>query len=307
MVVAAVSLGSNLGARRKHLTNAREALADLGEVLAVSPVYRTAPVGVEDHPDYLNAVAIIETELTARQVMRALLSIERTAGRQRGDTPLPRPIDLDLLIFGQEHIDDADLVVPHPRMLDRRFVLEPLHDVWPEAPIPGGRSLPDALAAVADQDVEPAERGGLWVAVQAALAGALLVAAIWDRGSLGLAGGWFEWVGRALVLAGAVQALLGLRHLGSQLTAFPEPINRGRLVEHGIYGVVRHPLYGANVILIAGLALHQNSSWAIVVAVISAGFYAVKAISEEQRLVFRYPEYRAYEQRVTSRLIPFIF
>ena len=119
MVTAAVSLGSNLGDRRRHLTEAREALADLGEVIAVSPVYRTAPVGVDGHPEYLNAVAVLETDLSAQQVMRGLLSIEHAAGRSRGDTPLPRPIDLDLLLYGDERIDEPSLVVPHPRMLDR--------------------------------------------------------------------------------------------------------------------------------------------------------------------------------------------
>jgi protein-S-isoprenylcysteine O-methyltransferase Ste14 len=114
-------------------------------------------------------------------------------------------------------------------------------------------------------------------------------------------------VGRGLIVLGAVQAVLGLRHLGRQLTAFPEPVTRGRLVDRGIYGLVRHPLYGANVILTAGLALHQNSSWAIVVAVMSVGFYMFKAISEEGRLIFRYPEYRAYQEVVTARLIPFLF
>lgn len=307
MVTAAVSLGSNLGDRRRNLTRARESLGDLGEVLVVSPVYRTAPVGVEGHPEYLNAVAVIETDLTAQQLMRGLLAIEYTAGRTRGAAPMPRPIDLDLLLYGDEQIDEADLVVPHPRMLERRFVLQPLHDVWPDAPIPGDLALPDALAAVRDQAVGRAERGGRWVAMQALLAAAVLAAAIWDRGSLGLEGTWFEWVARALIAAGALQAILGLRHLGSQLTAFPEPIHRGRLVDSGIYGVVRHPLYGANVMLLAGVALHQNSSWAIVVAAVSAGFFAFKAVSEEQRLVFRYPEYRAYQEAVTARLIPFVF
>lgn len=276
-------------------------------MIAVSPVYRTAPVGVHGHPDYLNAVVLIDTELSAQQLMRALLAVEHAAGRSRAETPQPRPIDLDLLLYGDARIDELNLVVPHPRLLDRRFVLEPLRDVWADAPIPGDQSVGEALAAVSDQDVVPAERGGGWVAVQALLAAALLAAAIWDRGSLGLSGVWFQWIGRAIIVAGAVQAVVGLRHLGSQLTAFPEPLSQGSLIDTGVYGLVRHPLYGANVMLIAGLALHQNSSWAIVVAVVSAGFYVFKAISEEQRLVFRYPAYRAYQQKVRARLIPFVF
>ncbi len=276
-------------------------------MVAVSPIYRTAPVGVVGHPEYLNAVVVIETDLTARQLLRGLLSIEHAAGRTRTSLPSPRPIDLDLILFGTQVVEEPDLVVPHPKMLERRFVLEPLLDVWPDAPVPGGRPLSEALTAVRDQTVEPAERGGRWVAVQAILASALLAAAIWDRGSMGLAGTWFEWVGRLLIAAGALQAVLGLRQLGSQLTAFPEPLRQARLVDHGIYGLVRHPLYGANVILAAGLALHQNSWWAIVAAIVSAVFYAFKAVSEEQRLVFRYPGYRSYEERVRARLIPFIF
>ena len=170
MTIAAVSLGSNVGDRRQHLLEARLALQDLGTVVAVSPVYRTAPVGVEAHPEYLNAVALVDTDLSARQMLRGLLAIEQKAGRVRGDAPLPRTIDLDLVLFGHEHHDDDGLIVPHPRMLERRFVLEPLADVWPKAPVPGSLPLADALAAVRDQELAPADRGSWWVGVQALLA-----------------------------------------------------------------------------------------------------------------------------------------
>ncbi len=306
MTVAAVSLGSNLGDRRQNLLDARTALEDLGAVVAVSPVYRTAPVGVEGHPDYLNAIVLLDTDLSARQLLRGLLAIEQQAGRVRGETPLPRTVDLDVVLFGEERHDEEGLVVPHPRMLERRFVLQPLSDVWPDAPVPGGRPLREALEKVSDQELTPADRGSWWVGVQAVVAAVLLAAVIWDVGSLGLSGSWFQWVGRGLVALGAVQAILGLRHLGRQLTAFPEPIDSGVLVTEGIYGAVRHPLYGANVLLLAGLALHQNSVWAVIVAAAGAGFYGLKAVAEERRLQFRYPGYAAYQDEVRARLIPFV-
>lgn len=300
-------MGSNLGDRRHLLSEARRALDDLGTVVAVSPLYRTEPVGVDDHPEYLNGVVLVETSLAPRQILRALLSIERSLGRSRGEEPLPRPIDLDLLLVDAEIVDEPDLTLPHPRMMDRRFVLEPLRDVWPDAPVPGPDSLSAALARVADQRVSPADQGGAWVAGQAVVIGLLLWAVIWDRGSLGLSGTWHEWTGRVLIVGAAVQAIAGLRTLGSLLTAFPEPTRQGKLIDRGIYGVVRHPLYGANVLLMVGLALHQNTRWGIVVAAVGAGFYAAKALAEERRLRFRFPGYEDYEARVRARLVPFVW
>jgi 2-amino-4-hydroxy-6-hydroxymethyldihydropteridine diphosphokinase len=150
---AAIGLGSNLGDRAAHLDAARRGLADLGTVVAVSPIYETAPVGGPDQGPYLNAVVVLDTDLPARRLLEACLAIEGAAGRERRERWGPRTLDLDLLLYGSETIDEPGLVVPHPRMRERRFVLAPLLDVWPDAALPDGTQLAGLLAAVADQEV----------------------------------------------------------------------------------------------------------------------------------------------------------
>lgn len=127
-------------------------LGALGRMVAVSSLYETAPVGGPTQGDYLNAVILLDTTATAREVLGHCLSVERERGRERGERWGARTLDLDVLIAGEERIDEPGLVVPHPRLAERRFVLAPLAEVW-TGPLPDGR-VPAGLAErVADQDV----------------------------------------------------------------------------------------------------------------------------------------------------------
>ena len=130
---AFVALGSNLGEREAMIREALEALAALPqtELLRASSLYDTEPVGDPDQPGFLNAVAELETELTARQLLWNLLLIERRLGRVRTRHWGPRVIDLDLLLYGSEVLDEPDLKVPHPELIRRSFVLVPLVELDP--------------------------------------------------------------------------------------------------------------------------------------------------------------------------------
>jgi 2-amino-4-hydroxy-6-hydroxymethyldihydropteridine diphosphokinase len=129
-VRAFLGLGSNLGDRRRYL---REAVAALPDVVAVSPVYETDPVGGPGGQDaYLNVVVELETTLTPRSLLEASQAAEAAAHRVRGERWGPRTLDVDVLLVGDLVVDEADLVVPHPRMWERSFVLVPLADLAPE-------------------------------------------------------------------------------------------------------------------------------------------------------------------------------
>jgi 2-amino-4-hydroxy-6-hydroxymethyldihydropteridine diphosphokinase len=154
--IAYIALGSNLGDRERHLCAALEALRALRGVREVvsSPVYETDPVGPGEQRPYLNAVARVATELSPRDLLDRLLAIERSEGRERGPVRnAPRTLDLDLLLYDEREIDEPGLVVPHPRMAQRAFVLEPLCDLAPDLVIPGASAPVSALAAaVRDAD-----------------------------------------------------------------------------------------------------------------------------------------------------------
>jgi 2-amino-4-hydroxy-6-hydroxymethyldihydropteridine diphosphokinase len=146
---AYVGLGANLGDREAAIRRAVELLAATPgiEVVAVSTLRETDPVGFADQPRFLNGVAAFETELTPRGLLDRLLAVEQELGRVRGEGPRfgPRTIDLDLLLYGDEVLDEPGLVVPHPRLVERRFVLEPLHELDPELKLPDGRRVADLL------------------------------------------------------------------------------------------------------------------------------------------------------------------
>lgn len=131
---AYLGLGSNLGDRFAHLQFAVDGLASSSgvTVVAVSPVYETAPVGGPPQPAYLNAVAAVDTTLSARQLLEAAQRLESVARRVRRERWGPRTLDVDVLLVGDERVDEPDLVVPHPRMAERAFVLVPLADLAPE-------------------------------------------------------------------------------------------------------------------------------------------------------------------------------
>ena len=119
----------------------------------MSSVWETAPIGDIPQGDYLNAVVLLDTVVGPRPLLDDFLRIESDAGRERRERWGPRPLDLDLLLYGDAEIDTPDLQVPHPRMSRRRFVLQPLAEVWPEAMVPGHGAVSDLLARVQDQVV----------------------------------------------------------------------------------------------------------------------------------------------------------
>jgi 2-amino-4-hydroxy-6-hydroxymethyldihydropteridine diphosphokinase len=142
---AYVGLGSNLGDREAALRSALDLLGE--DVVAVSSFRETDPVGYLEQPPFLNAAAALETELDPRALLERLLAIERELGRTR-DGPRfgPRTIDLDLLLYEGSVIDEPGLVVPHPRMGERRFVLEPLAELDPDLAVPGQGRVSELLA-----------------------------------------------------------------------------------------------------------------------------------------------------------------
>ncbi len=150
MVRAFVGLGSNLGERETPLRAAVGRLRGLPqtEVRAVSSFRDTEPVGYVDQPRFLNGAVELETGLSARELMAALLDLERAFGRDRSASPPqgPRTLDLDLLLYGDATIDEPGLEVPHPRLHERRFVLEPLAELDPGLVVPGQGEVQDLLA-----------------------------------------------------------------------------------------------------------------------------------------------------------------
>lgn len=151
----AIGLGSNLGSREKHLEKGRRGLERLGTIVSMSSWYETAPVGGPQQGPYLNAVIVLDTALAPRALLEGMLEIERRSGRVRRERWGPRILDLDLLLYGNQVVDEPGLTVPHPELLRRRFALEPLLEAWPEATLPDGTRLWPILDSVRDQDVEP--------------------------------------------------------------------------------------------------------------------------------------------------------
>ncbi len=146
-----MGLGANLGPREETL---REAVRLLDETEGVDVIFRselreTEPVGVVDQPRFLNGAVAVDTELSARALLDVLLAVEQRLGRVRDGTRWgPRTIDLDLLLYGDEVLDEAGLRVPHPRLHERRFVLEPLAELDPGLVVPGSGAVSDLLAAL---------------------------------------------------------------------------------------------------------------------------------------------------------------
>jgi 2-amino-4-hydroxy-6-hydroxymethyldihydropteridine diphosphokinase len=184
VVKAAVGLGSNLGDRARNIADAVAALSDVGSLYRVSSLYETAPIGGPKQGPFLNAVAVFETELAARALLERCLDIERESGRERRERWGPRTLDLDILLYGNDTIEEPDLTVPHPRMTERRFVLDPLLEVWPDVSLPDGTPLSSFAPAVASQRVRkleklvPDRRTSAWLFVVVALA----ALAIWWLG-----------------------------------------------------------------------------------------------------------------------------
>ena len=158
-VRACIGLGANLGDAADTLRRAFDALAacDGIEVLRTSRLYRTPAWGREDQPEFINAVALVDTTLAPRALLERLLAVESAFGRQRaeGERWGPRTLDLDLLLYGDAVVDEPGLHVPHPHLHERAFALVPLLDVLPEARIPGYGDARDAVSGLEMSNIHP--------------------------------------------------------------------------------------------------------------------------------------------------------
>jgi 2-amino-4-hydroxy-6-hydroxymethyldihydropteridine diphosphokinase len=147
---AYVGLGANVGPREVTLLRAVDLLgtSDGVAIVAVSQLRETEPVGVVGQPPFLNGAVAVDTTLGPRDLLDELLAVESELGRVRTERWGPRTVDLDLLVYGSETIDEPGLHVPHPRLHERRFALEPLAELDPELVVPGLGRVADALAAL---------------------------------------------------------------------------------------------------------------------------------------------------------------
>lgn len=137
-----------------YLGLAMSGLAAVSRVAAVSSVYETIPIGGPDQGPFLNAVVVVDTARTPRGLLRELLFIERSLGRVRDTRWGPRTLDLDLILWNDQEVSEPGLTIPHPRMKDRRFVLEPLLEVWPGARMPDGSAITPSAKSVEQQGLE---------------------------------------------------------------------------------------------------------------------------------------------------------
>ena len=155
MKTAYVALGANIGDPTATVLAAFAALANLTDsrVVHTSSLYRTAPVGLTNQPDFINAVAMLETGLAPEELLDALLDLEARFGRVRRDRNGPRTLDLDLLLYDDIELDLPRLTLPHPRLHLRAFVLHPLAEIAPHLAIPGRGSVAAWLPAVANQGI----------------------------------------------------------------------------------------------------------------------------------------------------------
>ncbi|PVB61571.1 2-amino-4-hydroxy-6-hydroxymethyldihydropteridine diphosphokinase [Labrenzia sp. 011] len=150
----ALGLGSNLGDPKANVDEAvrRLELTEGVTLVARSSDYRTPPWGPVKQDDFRNICVVLDTTLSPRDLLKRCLAIEIELGRVRAERWGPRTIDIDVLIYGMERIAESDLEIPHPRMGDRAFVLIPLAEIWPDAPLADGRTAAEALESCPDQE-----------------------------------------------------------------------------------------------------------------------------------------------------------
>ena len=312
----AIALGSNLGDRVQHLRAALHGMGRLGEIQGISGLYETVPVGGPAQDPYLNAVVIVESPLQARGVLDRLQAVEADLGRERSVRWGPRTLDLDIIATDGDPVQTPELEIPHPRAAERRFVLDPLAEVWPEAMVGDELSAAAAKGLVADQEVElllldwadasAHSPGRNWVGAQLVLIFFIAVA-IGIDGSLPDSGlGVIRIGGGLLLVLGISTVSLAARALGQSLTAMPEPIPGAAMVDSGVYSRARHPIYGGVILVLLGASLLLASAWAAWLSVGLFGFFWAKSTYEERMLRVAHPGYRAYRHRVRRRMIPFV-
>lgn len=155
LALAFLGLGSNLGDRKSNIREALDRLSRNSDIRVkrVSSLYETAPVGVLDQPDFVNAVAAVETNLEPLELLRAVLDVEASMGRVRNSRWGPRVIDIDVLLYDNVRMCTSELTIPHPRMMERAFVIAPLAEIAPDLDLPDGRKPGDVLSDLLDQRV----------------------------------------------------------------------------------------------------------------------------------------------------------
>lgn len=316
MTKYAIGLGGNLGNRLGNLRLGITGIRELGSVERISNLYETAPVGGPEQPPYLNAVLVLGSDLDPHELLSGLNTIEAEAGRERKERWGARTLDLDLLVMSEGSVDTTDLVVPHPRASEREFVLRPLVDVWPDAPVGPDLDARGALERLEPQGVEEVSirwvedrkprLGMLFVTIQFVWFLGVALALAWDGTLPEGSGDVFRIGGAVMAFIGGGMAFVSLRRLGDSLTALPEPKADGTLIEHGPYRYARHPIYGGVSLFLIGTALIVDSLLGTLLSLGLLPFFYMKSTYEERQLRIIYPGYRAYRERVSRRLIPFI-
>jgi 2-amino-4-hydroxy-6-hydroxymethyldihydropteridine diphosphokinase len=319
----AIALGSNQGDRVGHLRAAIGEISRLGQIEGVSGLYETAPIGGPEQDPFLNAVVVARSTLPPSDLLDRLQDAEAGRHRERAERWGPRTLDLDIVAMEPGSISSERLTIPHPRAAERRFVLDPLCDVWPDAMVADGVTAAHARRDVAGQESErlladwtDAGRrlGPVWVLGQLLLFLAIGVALVADGSLPGFVGpgpgdpvdAW-RVVGAVLLVTGAVGVVVAARSLGRALTAMPEPVPDASLIESGLYHLVRHPIYGAGFLAMLGASLLFASPTATVLSLLLLFFFWAKSGYEERQLRIAYPGYSAYRRRVRHRLLPFVF
>lgn len=312
----AIGLGSNVGQRLEYLRSAVALIGDHVDRYLVSSLYETEPVGGPDQDPFLNGVMVVDTSLGPGELLELLQKIEKDQGREREVRWGPRTLDLDILTSDGPAIDDESLTVPHPRASERAFVLVPLAEIWPEAPVGGDLSAAAALNSV---DTDGVDRlMGDWLPPTSRTAARLLVAGqvvLFVLAALALAadgelpdgqGTVLNVIGALVAVSGLVLALVASRRLGRSLTPMPLPAERAELVIAGPYRHARHPIYGGVVLVLIGAGMFLESLLGVIAASSVLVFFWFKTFYEERHLRIRFAGYRRYREIVSKRLIPFV-
>lgn len=310
----AIGLGSNEGDRLEHLARAVDEIA--GSSKQVSSLYESEPVGGPEQGPFLNAVLVVESDMDPLEMLDHLQQIEGDHGRERRVRWGPRTLDLDLVAADSGPLSTERLTLPHPRAIEREFVLRPLAEVWPGAQVGRGKTARTALDGLDDQGVDFLARDWVppvstWKA-QALVAGqfvlflAVAVAISFDgtlpEGEVTA----LRVVGAALAMVGMIIAFVSSRRLGPAMTASPLPKEEGSLIISGPYRYVRHPIYGGVILILLGTSLFLDSVSGSAFAALLIPYFWMKSSYEERQLRIRFPGYQAYQQVVHRRLIPFV-
>ena len=311
----AIALGSNQGDRYQILASAVAALSESSMRTSVSSLYETQPIGGPEQDPYLNAVFVGEFDMSPRQLLEFTQGIEAKHGRVRDERWGPRTLDLDLVVSDGGEYHDESLDVPHPRAREREFVLRPLAEIWPDAPL-GSDTAKDLLANLEPQGVDrligdwlpPISNVVPWALVTGQLGLFVLIGVLWafdgslpDQGITLLRG-----LGAAVGAAGAAIALISSRLIGSAMTASPVPARGAVLIDTGPFRFVRHPIYSGVVLLMLGTSVFLNSLAGLVGALILIPYFWFKSRYEEKRLRLAFTGYGRYAESVPNRLIPFL-